>query len=154
MFHVGGLCWREIRWLILRQLSPRGSHTMRLGTSVKGHSSIQSPLLYPSLVCLDRRESTAAKVLPGRLRKGYLFPSHVVKPSTFAYTETATSRRYLSCYGKIACINTCPFQLTTFSALKLDSKNNLLFRELLSALMHRAETSMGAKIRIIQEALT
>lgn len=117
---------------------------MCLGTSVKGHSSTQSPLLQPSLVYLDRRESTAAEVLPGRLRKGSLFPSHMVKPSTFAYTETATSQRYLSCYGKITCINTSP-SAHHFSALKLDSKNNLLFNKLLSALMHRAETSMGAK---------
>lgn len=42
-------------------------------------------------------------------------------------------------------MNKSPFQLSTFSALKLESKNNLLLRELFSALMYRADASIGVK---------
>ena len=74
-----------------------------------------------------------------------LFASQMVKPSTFAYTEGAASQRYLSCYGKTTGTNMSPCRLSTFSALKSDSKNNLLLRELLSALTHRADALIGAK---------
>lgn len=141
MSHVGGPCWREIGWLIPRQVSPHGSQTMCLGTSTKGHSSFQSPLLYPSLVSLHRSESTAGAVLPGRLRKGCLFPSHKVKPSTIAYTKTATSQRYLSCYGKIACIN-MSLSAHHFFCSKTGQQR---YSASSPALMHRAETSMRAK---------
>lgn len=113
-------------------------------TSVKRHGSVQRPLLHLSPACLYGRERTAAKILPGRLRKGYSLPN-LVKPSTFAYREGAASQRYLSCYGKTIHVNTSPFQLSTFSALQSDSKNNLLLSELLCALMHRADAPIGAK---------
>lgn len=113
-------------------------------TSVKGHSSIQPPLLHLSPVCLYRTEHTAAKILPGRLRKGYSLAkwwSQAPLPVQKEPLPKGTSHAM----GKPHAWNMSPFWLSTFSALKSDSKNNLLLRELLSALMHRTDALIGAK---------
>lgn len=127
-----------------RQPSPCGSHATCLGRKPQETWQCTTTSPAPLTDLAVQKGPYSCKNTVWEAEKG-LFPSQVVKPSTFAYREGAASQRYLSCYGKTTCMNMSPFLLSTFSTLKSDSKNNLLLSELLSALMHTVDTSIGAK---------
>lgn len=138
MCHMGEPCWGEIWWLIVRQPSPCGSHAMCLDCKHQGTQQYMTTSPAPLTGLPVQKGAYSCKNTAREAEEG-LVPSQMVKPSTFTYTEGAASQRYLLCYEKTICMNISPFWLSTFSALKLDSKRNLLLRDLLSALMHRAE---------------
>lgn len=124
----------EPLWFTFHVLGPQSQETWQCTTT--------SPA--PLTVLSVQKGAYSCKNTAWEAEEG-LFPSQLVEPSAVAYREGAASQRYLSCYGKTTCVNMSPFQLSTSSALKLDSKNHLFLSKLLSALMHRADASIGAK---------
>lgn len=142
--HTGRPCWREIWWWTQRQPSHRASLPM-----CSGHRRLETQQWYEHLSCtsdqpvlsvqhhlLPRQDCVATKYCLGGW--GRTIPS-------LAKHLCLHRQALLSRHGKTTCERVSFFWLSTFLAVKLDSKNNLLLSELLPALMHRADVSAGTK---------
>lgn len=141
MFHVGRPCWGEIWWLILRHTSPCGPHATYLDHKCQGIQEHMTTLPAPLTSLPVQKDTYSCKIAAWKAEER-LFPSQMVKP--ISHIEGAVFQRYLSCYEKTTCLNTSLSQLSIYSTLKSDSKNHQFLRELLSALKHRPDVSVGA----------
>lgn len=142
MFHVGGPCWEKIWWLILRQPSPCASWATCLGYKCQETQPLPCTSHQPAWTEGSRQ---LQKYCFGRLKKGYSLPKRWSEAPLLMQRELLPKCNSHT-VGKPHA-PTCPlFSLSTFSALKSDSKKkNLLLSELLSALTYRADASIGAK---------